>query len=56
LRVLQGLLPICAGCKAIRNEKGEWYRFESYLLAHSEVLLTHSLCPSCAEKYSADVL
>jgi hypothetical protein len=56
LRVLQGLLPICAACKAIRNEKGEWYRLETYLLAHSEVMLTHSLCPSCVEKYSSDVL
>jgi hypothetical protein len=55
LRVLQGLLPICAGCKSIRDDKGEWYRLETYLSAHSEVRLTHSLCPSCMEKYSADV-
>jgi len=55
LRVLQGLLPICASCKAIRDDAGEWHRLESYLSAHSDVRLTHGLCPPCAEKYTADL-
>jgi hypothetical protein len=55
LKVLQGLLPICAACKAIRDQAGEWHRLETYLSAHSEVRLTHSLCSSCADKYSADI-
>jgi hypothetical protein len=51
IKVLQGLLPICAACKAIRNERGEWHRLENYLSANSEVQLTHGLCPPCAVRY-----
>jgi hypothetical protein len=51
IKVLHGLLPICAACKAIRNERGEWRRLESYLLDNSEAILTHGLCPQCAAKF-----
>jgi hypothetical protein len=51
VKVLHGLLPICAACKAIRNERGEWRRLESYLLDNSEAILTHGLCPQCAAKF-----
>jgi hypothetical protein len=50
IKILQGLLPICAACKAIRNNVGEWQRLENYLAANSEVQLTHTLCPVCAQK------
>jgi hypothetical protein len=55
LRILEGLLPICAGCKDIRDGAGEWHRLESYLSTHSSVTFTHSLCPPCAEQYRADL-
>lgn len=55
LRILEGLLPICSACKAIRDDAGEWHRIETYLSAHSEARLTHSLCPPCADKYMADL-
>jgi hypothetical protein len=51
IKVLRGLLPICAACKSIRTEKGDWQRLETYLSANSEAQLTHSLCPGCAAKY-----
>lgn len=51
VKVLQGLLPICAACKAIRTSAGEWRRLETYLVEHSEAKLTHSLCPACAENF-----
>jgi hypothetical protein len=51
VKVLHGLLPICAACKAIRNERGEWRRLESYLLDNFEAQLTHGLCPPCAAKF-----
>jgi len=51
IKVLQGLLPICAGCKAIRSGAGEWQRLERYLTEHSEAQLTHTYCPACAAKF-----
>jgi hypothetical protein len=51
VKVLEGLLPICSGCKAIRTASGEWRRLESYLSEHSEAKLTHTLCPGCAEDF-----
>lgn len=49
VRTLRGLLPICAQCKSIR-EGHTWTRLEEYLQLHTEVQLTHSLCPECARK------
>ena len=47
---LSGLLPICASCKKIRDDKGYWNQIESYLRDHSEAEFSHSLCPECARK------
>jgi PAS domain S-box-containing protein len=46
---LRGLLPICAQCKKIRREDGEWEQLESYIHGHSRADFTHSLCPGCFE-------
>ncbi len=51
VRVLQGLLPICAGCKAIRGGAGDWHALELYITEHSEAIFSHTYCPSCTEKY-----
>jgi ligand-binding sensor domain-containing protein len=50
VRVLQGLLPICATCKKIRDDQGSWNEMEIYIHAHSEADFTHGICPECAEK------
>ena len=50
VKLLNGLLPICASCKKIRDDKGYWKQLEYYLESHSEVQFTHSLCPECAHK------
>uniref|UniRef100_Q01U92 Putative PAS/PAC sensor protein n=1 Tax=Solibacter usitatus (strain Ellin6076) TaxID=234267 RepID=Q01U92_SOLUE len=47
---LSGLLSICAGCKKITNERGDWEPLESYLQAHSEAKFSHGLCPECLRK------
>jgi hypothetical protein len=47
---LSGLLPICAGCKKIRDDKGYWNQIESYISMHSEVDFSHGICPDCAER------
>lgn len=47
LRVLEGLLPICAVCKSIRDAKGEWNRLEAFIQARSDAKFSHGLCPNC---------
>lgn len=51
LRVLQGLLPICASCKKIKEPDGTWHQLEVYITQHSEAQFTHGLCPACAQRF-----
>jgi PAS domain S-box-containing protein len=51
VKALSGLLPICAGCKKIRDDQGYWSQVESYVQKHSEATFTHGLCPDCIKKY-----
>lgn len=50
LRILSGFIPICAYCKKIRDEKGNWITFESYIGERSEAKFTHSICTECSDK------
>lgn len=50
VRTLSGLLPICASCKRIRDDRGYWNQIESYIVDHTEADFSHSLCPDCAAK------
>lgn len=50
VKTLSGLLPICASCKKIRDDKGYWTQIEAYIRDHSEVDFSHSICPECAKK------
>jgi len=56
VRHLESLLPICAGCKRIRNHQGEWLAIERYLHEAEGTNFTHGLCPSCVAKYGGDEL
>lgn len=47
---LRDLLPTCAWCKAIRDERGEWRTFESYLGEHLDASFTHGICPACSSR------
>jgi hypothetical protein len=47
LRILRGLLPICAYCKKIRSDQGVWTQMEQYIREHSEAEFTHGICPGC---------
>jgi CheY-like chemotaxis protein len=47
VKQLSGLLPICARCKKIRDDKGYWQSVEEFIADHSEAQLSHSLCPKC---------
>jgi response regulator RpfG family c-di-GMP phosphodiesterase len=46
---LRGLLPICAYCKKIRNDRNYWEQVEHYVAEHSEAQFSHSICPDCYE-------
>ena len=55
VKTLSGLLPICANCKKIRNDKGYWDQIEGYIQKHSEAQFTHGICPECTEKLYGDL-
>ena len=50
VRTLQGLIPICANCKKIRDDKGFWQKVEVYLEERSNARFTHGLCEDCIQK------
>jgi sigma-B regulation protein RsbU (phosphoserine phosphatase) len=50
VKVLRGLIPICASCKKIRNDGGFWQQLEEYLCDHSEAEFSHGLCQPCVKK------
>ncbi len=50
VKQLSGLLPICASCKKIRDDKGYWKQIETYITEHSEALFSHAICPECGKK------
>jgi hypothetical protein len=50
VKKLSGLLPICASCKNIRDDKGYWKKIESYIQEHSEAQFSHGICPECFRK------
>jgi hypothetical protein len=50
VKTLKGLLPICAWCKKIRAEDGDWADLESYVTKHSQASFSHGICPDCLSK------
>lgn len=54
VKTLSGLLPICANCKKIRDDKGYWNQIESYVSKHSDADFSHSICPDCERKLYPD--
>jgi phosphoserine phosphatase RsbU/P len=54
VRQLQGLLPICAYCKRIRDDQNYWNQVETYLAEHTDVQFSHGICPTCFERVMAE--
>lgn len=50
VKKLSGLLPICASCKRIRDDKGYWQQIEAYIRDHSEADFSHGICPTCIKE------
>ena len=54
IKTLSGMLPICASCKKIRDDRGYWNRIETYIESHSDAQFSHGICPECAENLYRD--
>jgi two-component system CheB/CheR fusion protein len=50
IRTLRGIIPICAKCKQIRDDKGFWSQVEVYVRDHTEAEFSHGICPDCAKE------
>lgn len=50
LKTLEGLLPICAWCKKVRNDRGFWIEIENYFSHHTGVKFSHGICDECLER------
>jgi PAS domain-containing protein len=50
IKTLRGLIPICASCKKIRDDRGYWNQLESYIAQHTEADFSHGICPDCIRK------
>lgn len=55
IKTLRGLLPICASCKKIRDDKGSWRGLERYIMDHSDAQFSHDICPDCMRKLYPDL-
>ena len=56
IKVLEGLIPICANCKKIRDHNQEWQPLEKYITARSDAQFTHGICPDCAKLLYGDII
>jgi|MudIll2142460700_1097286.scaffolds.fasta_scaffold22124_2 PAS domain S-box-containing protein len=50
VKVLSGMLPICAWCKKVRDDKGYWKKVETYIEEYSDASFTHGICPECIDR------
>jgi Response regulators consisting of a CheY-like receiver domain and a winged-helix DNA-binding domain len=54
VKQLEGLLPICANCKSIRDDNDQWNRIEDYVTERSQAIFSHGICPECAHQLYPD--
>jgi sigma-B regulation protein RsbU (phosphoserine phosphatase) len=50
IKTLRGIVPICASCKKIRDDKGYWNQVEVYVRDHTEARFSHGICPECMKR------
>ncbi|MCA8977523.1 MAG: hypothetical protein KDC98_22560 [Planctomycetes bacterium] len=56
VKQLRGMMPICSGCKSVRDDAGYWRDIESYVREHTDASFSHGLCPTCAERLYPDLM
>ena len=54
VKELEGLLPMCAWCKKVRDDQGYWQQIETYISSHSKADWTHGICPECVARLMQD--
>lgn len=54
IKTLRGIVPICASCKQIRDDRGYWNQVEVYVRDHTEAQFSHGICPTCLKKLFPD--
>lgn len=54
IKTLSGLLPICASCKKIRDDRGYWNQVETYIMQHTDASFTHGYCPECTDRFKEE--
>ncbi len=55
-KLIGSIIPICAHCKNIKDEEGNWHQIEKYISDHSKLLFSHGLCPVCEKEHYSDYL
>jgi hypothetical protein len=55
LRTLEGLFPVCAWCKRVRDDQGYWSQIEDYLAKQRGALVSHGICPECMATTRAEL-
>lgn len=50
IKILKGLIPICAKCKKVRDDAGYWQHIEVYVRERSDAEFSHGICPDCAKE------
>lgn len=50
VKQLEGIIPICAYCKKIRDDEKSWHQLEQYISEHSQATFSHGICPDCYNK------
>jgi DNA-binding response OmpR family regulator len=56
INILRGIIPICANCKNIKNDKGYWQNVENYIQTHSEAVFSHTICRDCARELYPELM
>ncbi len=55
IKTLKGIIPICAHCKKVRNDKGYWEQVEKFIETNSDAGISHGICPECLKKHYPDM-
>lgn len=55
IKTLKGIIPICAYCKKIRDDKEIWQQMEDYISDHSDAQFSHGMCPDCYAEQLVEV-
>lgn len=55
LKTLHGIVPICASCRKIRDDGGQWHQLEEYISSKTPARFSHGMCPDCAQVFMRDL-